>query len=158
VTHEPRIDLASPANASVLRFLGVEQSSRARTTLPDECDWMTLGTHPDLVEYVWHLPATEPARYGCVIDERSYPLLVSPRSRIIFGLAGGTSTLALRLPEPELAAALAVPRFGRTYRYPSGPVHAAEIGDDWVLVRPFAAENAAWCSVALAHAESLGAS
>jgi hypothetical protein len=158
VTDEPRIDLASPANASVLRFLGVEQPLQARTSLPAECNWMSLGTHPDLVEYLWRLPGTEPSVYGCVINERSYPLLVSPQSRVIIGLAGGTSTLALRLPEPELGSALAVPGYGRTYRYPSGPVHAAEIGDDWALVRPYAAENAAWCSVALAHAESLGAS
>jgi hypothetical protein len=152
---EPRIDAASPANAPVLRFLGDEDGATA-TYSPDECNWLTLGTHPDLVEHLWTLLGLEPRVYGCVIGRRGSPLLVSPGSRIIFGLAGGTSTLALRLPEPALTSALAVEGYGREYRYPSGPVRAADIGDDWALVRPYGPSNAEWCRQALAHAESLG--
>ena len=152
-----RIDLAHPANASVLQFLGVAGAPGVRTTLPGECNWLALGTHPDLVEHLWTLLGPDPALYGCALDGRSYPLLVAPRSRIVFGLAGGTSTLALRLPEPELGQARAVPGFGPAYRYPSATVLAGEIGDDWALVRPFAETNAAWCRRALELAESLGA-
>jgi hypothetical protein len=153
---ESRIDLAHPANASVLRFLGVSDLAGTRTTLPAECNWLALGTHPDLVEHLWTLLGPEPAVYGCALDGRGHPLLVAPRSRIVFGLAGGTSTLALRLPEPELGEARAVPGFGRAYRYPSATVHAVEIGDDWALVRPFAETNVAWGRRALELAESLG--
>jgi hypothetical protein len=151
----PRIDFASPANASVLGFLGVTEPGLARTALPADIDGLRLGTHPDLVEYLWKLPAGAPGSFACVINERSHPLLVSASSGIIFGLAAGTSTLALRLPEPELTVALAVPRFGREYRYPSGSVRAAEIGDDWALVRPFSDANVEWCRRACAHAETL---
>jgi hypothetical protein len=148
-----RIDFASPANASVLRFLGVEEPGRVSS--PADVDMLGLGTHPDLVEYLWGLPAGEPESRACVIGERGRPLLVHARSGIIYGLAGGTRTLALRLPEPELAVALDVPRFGREYRYPSGPVRAASIGHDWALVRPFAELNVEWCRRALAHAGTL---
>jgi hypothetical protein len=152
---EPRIDVASPANRSVLRFLDSENGSIA-TSSPDECDWLTLGTHPDLVEHLWKLPGLDLSVCGCVIGRRGPPLLVSPVSRIIFGLAKGTSTLALRLPEPALTSALGVERYGREYHYPSGPVRAAEIGDDWALVRPYGPSNVEWCRQALAHAEALG--
>jgi hypothetical protein len=151
-----RIDLVHPANASVLRFLGVSDLAATRTTLPSECDWLVLGTHPDLVEHLWTLLGPGPDVYGCALDARSHPLLVAPGSRVVFGLAAGTSTLALRLPEPELAVARAVPGFGRAYRYPSATVQAAEIGDDWALVRPFVEGNAAWGRRALELAESLG--
>jgi hypothetical protein len=148
----PRIDFAHPANAAVLRFLGVSDPARARTNAPSEVDGMRLGTHPDLVEYLWKLAAPLARACACVIDERSYPLLAHPGNGVIFGLAGGTSTLALRLPEPELAEALAVPGYGREYRYPSSTVHAADMGDEWALVRPFGAANSAWCARAFGHA------
>ena len=59
---------------------------------------LSLSTHPDLVEYLWNLDAAS----ACTIDGRSPPLLSHPASGVIFGLARGTSTLAFRLPEPEL--------------------------------------------------------
>jgi hypothetical protein len=156
VDDTPSIDFASPANATVLQFLGVSHPERARTTPPAQVNIFSLGTHPDLVEYFWKLAAELPSRCPCVVGERSFPLLVNSRSGVIFGLAGGTSTLAFRLPEPELTAALAVPGFGHEYRYPSGPVRAASIGGDWALVRPFDAANVDWCARAFEHAATLG--
>jgi hypothetical protein len=148
----PWIDFSNPANASVLLFLGISDPAHARTNAPAEVDGMALGTHPDLVEYLWKLAAPLSRACACVINERSYPLLAHPASGVIFGLAGGTSTLALRLPEPELGEARAVPGYGREYRYPSSTVRAADIGEDWALVRPFGERNAA-CSVrAFEHA------
>ena len=153
LTNDPvPIDFTHPANATVLRFLGVSQPGAARSSARADVDLLALGTHPDLVEYLWKLGAALPLACACVVNERSYPLLARPDSGIIFGLAGGTSTLALRLPEPELGIALAEPGYGREYRYPSRPVRAAEIGDDWALVRPFAEPNAAWCARAFAYA------
>jgi hypothetical protein len=152
----PRIDFASAENASVLRFLGIDDPSLARASRPAGTGLLALGTHPDLVEYLWKLPSGEPDCAACVINDRSYPLLVHARSGVIFALAGGTSTLALRLPEPELSAALSVPGFGHEYRYPSGPVRAAAIGDGWALVRPFSEANVEWCRRACEHAGTLG--
>jgi hypothetical protein len=146
------IDFSHPANVQVLRFLGVSEPNAARSSPREAVDILTLGTHPDLAEYLWKLAAALPLPCACVVNERSYPLLAHPESGIMFGLAGGTRTLALRLPEPELTLALAEPRFGREYRYPSGPVRAAEIGDEWALVRPFAETNGAWCARAFAFA------
>ena len=150
-----RIDATNPANAPVLRYLGVTEPGTVATTRPRGTGLLALGTHPDLVEHLWSLPGIASDGCACVIGERGSPLLVSPGSGVIFGLARGTSTLALRLPEPELGLALTVPGYGHEYRYPSGPVRAQEIGDDWALLRPFAELNGAWCRRALAHAERL---
>ena len=139
----------------MLRFLGVLEPALANASLPADVDKLMLGTHPDLVEYLWNLPADGQESCACVINGRSRPLLVHARSGIIYGLAGGTSTLALRLPEPELSVARAVPGFGREYRYPAGLVRAASIGDDWALVRPFSDVNVEWCRRALAYAGTL---
>jgi hypothetical protein len=155
--HDPvPIDFSHPANARVLQFLGISEPASARSCAPAEVNLLALGTHPDLVEHLWKLAAGLPLPCACVVNERSYPLLAHPGRGIIFGLAGGTSTLALRLPEPELTRALAEPRFGREYRYPSGAVRAAEIGDEWALVRPFAEANGAWCARAFSYAEAIG--
>jgi hypothetical protein len=153
---EPKIDFASAANATVLRFLGVAEPELARATSAVGVDRMILGTHPDLVDYLWKLGASLPGPCACVVDGRSFPLLSHPESGVVFAVAGGTNTLGLRLPGPELAAALDVPGFGREYVYPSGPVRAAELGDDWALVRSYAAENAERCRRAFAHAGTLG--
>jgi hypothetical protein len=136
----------------VLRFLGISDPAHARTNAPAQVDGMALGTHPDLVEYLWRLAAPLPGACACVINERSFPLLSHPGSGVIFGLAGGTSTLALRLPEAEREEALAVPGYGREYRYPSSTVRAADLGEDWALVRPYGEINASWCACAFAHA------
>jgi hypothetical protein len=152
----PHVDFASPANAGVLHFLRVSDPAHARATPRSAVDMMSLGTHPELVSYLWGLADTLPGVCACVVNDRSFPLLAAPGSGVIFGLAGGTNTLAFRLPEPELGLAFDEPRFGREYRYPSGPVRAAEIGDDWALVRPYGEANGAWCVRAFAHAGTLG--
>jgi hypothetical protein len=73
---------------------------------------------------------------------------------IIFGVAGGTETLALRLPEPERTTALAVPGYGAEHRYPDAVIYAKTIGgDDWALVKLFESVNAEWCRKAHDYSE-----
>jgi hypothetical protein len=150
--HDPQIDFASPANAPVLQFLGVRDPQGAYTAHRAQVDMLTLGTHPDLVEYLWKLGAELAGTCACVVGPRSFPLLVHPGSGVIFGLAGGTSTLAFRLPAAELESALNQPGYGREYRYPGSTVRAADIGPDWALVRPFSEGNPELCAHAFAHA------
>jgi hypothetical protein len=151
---DPQIDFASPANAPVLRFLGVGNPQHAHTTPRSQVDMLSLGTHPDLVEHLWTLGAGLEGACACVVDRRSFPVLVHAGSGVIFALAGGTSTLAFRLPPAELESALEQPGYGREYRYPGSTVRAADIGPDWALVRPFGDGNAELCARACAHAAS----
>lgn len=147
------IDLDHPANRSVLAFLGVA-GRRPGTLAPGELDVYGLGTHPDLVEHLWSLG--EGARAcACALEGVAAPLLAAPPTGVVLGLAGGTGTLALRLPQPELADALALPGHGASVAYPTGPVLAAAIGPDWALLRPWAPENAARFAAARAHAATL---
>jgi hypothetical protein len=153
---QPTIDFAHAANATVLQFLGIADPQLGRATPIAGVDRLSLGTHPDLVDYLWRLGADLPGACACVVDGRSFPLLSHPVSGVIFAVAGGTNTLGLRLPEPELSDALAVPGYGDVYLYPSGPVRASELGDDWALVRSYAEANAERCRRAFAHAGALG--
>ena len=148
-----RVDFTHPANREILAYMGAVVPGAA-TLAPDEVHWYRLGTHPDLVEYLWKLPGSEMS-CACVIEGVMRPLLAHPSSGVIFGLAGGTGTLAMRLPDPERAAALGVPGYGAQLVYPSGTTHAADMGGDWVLLRPFDAENGRLCRRALEHARAL---
>lgn len=149
------LNFDSPANHTILKYLGITDTAQAATYLPEEVNLYGLGTHPDLAEYLWKLGGDATQGCACVINERSSPLLVHPVSGIIFGLAGGTSTLAMRLPEPERAAALAVPGYGAEYHYPKSIIYAKNIGDDWALLRPYAKDNDAYCLSAFAYAATL---
>ncbi|HEV3049937.1 MAG TPA: hypothetical protein VGX50_06500, partial [Longimicrobium sp.] len=97
------VDLEHPANVTVLRR-GLRKANGAAPDLaPGEvADHARLGTHPDLLDHFWYgitdgIPDAERCRrivYG-------QPALVSPRSGVIFGIAGGTHYYALRLPPAE---------------------------------------------------------
>ena len=145
-------------NIAVLRFL----EARARqfnyprqpldvqppTTMPEP-----LGTHPDLVQRLWE-GITGRLPVDCHWVVHSTPVLVRPSSGIIFGLAFGTSTYALRLPAGVRERALA-DGATRSYHYPanqSGGVQAltidlADLGDEWVFGAWLAAEPE-WCRAA----------
>jgi hypothetical protein len=149
------LNTASPANQPVLTFLHIDQPGAAVTYRPDEINPWGLGTHPDLVEYLWGFEKGLPEPCACVIHERSMPLFINSSSGIIFALAGGTSTLAFRLPEDALAAALAVSGYGASYAYPKSTVYAKDIGADWALIKPFAKDNPVVCRKAYEYAGTL---
>lgn len=149
------INFASPVNAKVLAFLGITDVDGAASFRPEEINYYELGTHPDLVDYLWKLGASVAPGCACVINQRSSPLLAHPASGIIFGLAGGTNTLALRLPEPERSAALVKPGYGAEYHYPKTTIFAKDIGAEWALLRPYEKDNDALCASAFAYAGTL---
>ena len=143
-----------PQNAGVLRHLsrGWDRSRVAASAAPADVrdPYMTLGTHPDLVERLWdqlggRLP--EPCRW--VVYGR--PALVHPRSGVVFGFAGGTHTYGLRLPMAEREQAV---RAGarREHTYGDGSrLDAEAIGLDWVL-GAWLRDEPEWCLAAYANA------
>ena len=141
-------------NAGVLRHLsgGWDGTRIGPSASPaDVADpYMTLGTHPDVVERLWDelggcLP--EPCRW--VVYGR--PALVHPRSGIVFGFAGGTHTYALRLPPEERARAVQAGA-RREHTYGDGSrLDLDALGDAWVLGAWLAPEPE-WCLAAYAHA------
>ena len=88
-----------------------------------------LGTHPDLIERLFLLNRLLDEDCRWTIHRRL--ALVHPRSGIAFAFAFGTIGYALRLPPPELAAAVAagagpLPKSG-------DPTHdIAALGPGWV--------------------------
>jgi hypothetical protein len=64
-----------------------------------------LGTHPDIVSWLWRLDRALPRSCRWVVW--GYPALVHPLTGIIFALAYGTIGIAVRLP-PGLGEGLAV--------------------------------------------------
>ncbi len=151
--NEVFVNFASPANKSIIAYLGIGEPGTVHR--PKEVNIMALGTHPDFVSYLWSLARSLPEGCACVINRTSKPLLVHPESGIIFGLAGGTSTLAFRLPEPERSAMLAVPGYGAKYAYPRSTVYAKDMGEDWVLIKPFQKNNPDLCQKAFAYAAGI---
>ena len=151
-----KISWEHPDNAGVLRHLarGWDGERIGPSVSPaDVADpYMTLGTHPDLVQRLWdelgvRLP--EPCRW--VVYGR--PALVHPRTDLVFGFAGGTHTYGLRLPPAEHAEAV---RAGaqREHAYSDGSrLDAEALGADWVLGGWFRPEPD-WCLAAYDHAAS----
>jgi hypothetical protein len=92
---------------------------------------LNLGTHPDLVEHLWtKLGADLPE--DCRYVYRAGPVLLRPDSGLVFAIAGGTSTLALRLPSAERIAALA-DGGKRLLKYPSTTLDLEKVGPEWVF-------------------------
>jgi len=101
----------------------------------------TLGTHPDLVERLWdELGKALPEDCRAVFF--GGPALVHPGTGIVFGFAGGTHTYALRLPDAERAAAIALGAT-RIKHYPGAPsLDLASIGEAWVFCGWYRGEDA----------------
>ncbi len=94
------LDATCSKNYDVLNYLG-----DAEDCSPEEVDnpYMTLGTHPDLVERLWdQLTVQLPANCCWVVGKR--PVLMRKDTGVIFGIAIGTVFYALRLPEPDCIA------------------------------------------------------
>ena len=152
------VDLVTqhPANAALARYFAArgrpEQSAVAK---PEDVQdpYYSLGTHPDLVARLW-----EELGKALSVDCRAVfygtPALIHPTTGVVFAFAGGTHTYALRLPEPEREEAL---RAGaqRIMTYPKSPaLDVSQFGDEWVLCRWFADEDA-WCRAAFELAAPL---
>lgn len=131
-----------PANAALLAFLekqAVHSDSRNKSTY--DLDEFELHTHPDLCEHLYGLnPWCKGAAYGI-------PVLATDRG-VLFAMARGTSTLALRLAETDRAAAIG--HGGRDF---------AEAGPDWVAFEAWRVDGATLkdlAKAALAGAVAIG--
>ncbi len=131
-----------PANAALLAFLerqAVPSDSRNKSNY--DLDEFELHTHPDLCEHLYSLnPWCKGAAYGV-------PVLATDRG-VLFAMARGTSTLALRLAGTDRAAAIE-----------SGGRDFTEAGPDWVAFEAWRVDGAALkdlAQAALAVAVSIG--
>jgi hypothetical protein len=154
------IDLvvSHPANAALVRYFAprYERKQLNAVARPEDVKdpYYGLGTHPDLVTRLWDELGKALAA-DCRAVFYGNPALIHPTSGIVFGFAGGTHTYALRLPETERAEAL---RAGATriMTYPRSPaLDVGQFGEEWVLCRWFAQEEA-WCRAAFEFAASDG--
>ncbi len=124
-----------------------------RIARPDQVEHphYTLGLHPDLLARLW-----EELQAGLPEDCRAVflgvPVLMHPRTGVVFGLAAGTHTYALRLPPREYAAALqagAVRIRHYPVRQPSFDLE--DIGSGWLFCEWYE-DEAAWCLGAYEYA------
>jgi hypothetical protein len=84
----------------------------------------------------------------CARVAHDQPALAHSKTGIVFALAGGTRTLALRLPPDALAAALAVEGLRRTVSYPSTVISTERLGPAWAFVDIGSAPVRSWCRAA----------
>jgi len=139
-----------PANAALVRYFAprYERKPLKPVSRPEDVKdpYYGLGTHPDLVARLW-----DELGKALAVDCRAVfygnPALIHPTSGVVFGFAGGTHTYALRLPETERAEALHAGAT-RVMTYPRSPaLDVGHFGEEWVLCRWFAQEEA-WCRAA----------
>jgi hypothetical protein len=157
------VDFEHPANRRILAHLSdpdrlarsVSVAKSKRGCSPDDVEqpYLRLGAHPDLLERLWDgLGATLPEDCRWIVY--GTPVLVHPRSGIIFGFGGGTHTYALRLPAAGRAAALAAGA-ETVHRYaaypelgiPASVLDLAEIGEEWVF-GGWRTDEEEWCRAA----------
>jgi hypothetical protein len=89
------------------------------------------------------------------------PVLVHPKSGVLFAFCGGSMTYALRLPEPERTEAAAIGA-KTVHEYPAHPkigvrasrIDLATFGPEWVF-GSFEKGEEAWCRAAFGHAGAL---
>jgi hypothetical protein len=122
------------ANARLLRYFEERAKQYNDTKLTEP-----KGTHPDLVDRLWHeLGKRLPEDCHAVVYGN--PVLLRPSSGIIFAFAGGTHTYAFRLPLDTRRSAIAAGAT-RIYHYRAYPelkldaytFDLADIGDEWVF-------------------------
>lgn len=133
VTPNIEVDFQHPANAGILAWLTRDyrgtpaeiSRSPGRVRNP----YYTLGTHPDLVEWVWDtLTSKLPRRCQWVLY--GTPVLVHPRAGIVFAFCGGTHVYALRLPPGKQSGM----KRERVWRYSSGhELDLDAIGPEWAF-------------------------
>ena len=145
------IDFTHLANSGVLAYLGdpgrLARSvsvARARPEcLPSDVadPYMTLGTHPDLVDRLWNeLGRALPV--DCRVIVYGTPALARPDTGVILGFACGTQMYTLRFDDAGASAARAAGA-ETVYRYPAHPaLGIAEVvidlrtfGSQWVFGR-----------------------
>jgi hypothetical protein len=155
------VDIDHPANAGLLAYFASKPSwlspgeavSRDPGSFPQP--YLTLGTHPDIVERFWDeitVPLPESCRW--VVHHR--PVLVHPWTGVIFGFAQGVPTYVLRLPELERQEALAAgAKTEFTYSAGQKRFDLREIGEEWLFGGWFEQE-ARWCLAACNYAEAIG--
>jgi len=145
------IDFEHPANRGVLAYLrdparlarSVSVAKGRPECLPSEVKdpYLTLGTHPDLIERLWEtLGRVLPV--DCRVIAYGVPALARPDSGVILGIAGGTMMYALRLDAAGAAAARAAGA-PLVFRYAAQPtigieervIDVSTFGDSWVFGR-----------------------
>jgi hypothetical protein len=123
---------------------------------PEDANLYHLGTHPDLVEMLWN-KVTADVPMSCAHVVYGRPALVHPANGVIFGFAGGTSILALRLPLEVRESIIGQGLGMAEHEYPKSVWHALDFGDDWVFIKLYAGSHfAAWGKESYDYAESLG--
>jgi hypothetical protein len=116
---EPFVDVGRPENAGVLAHFRRRNERRhplaaQPSATPDP--YLSLGSHPDIVERVWDGLAPDPAWRLVVLGT---PALVDPEAGSVLAVAFGTSYW-LRLTPDDLAVALAEGA-RQTHRYGLDP-------------------------------------
>jgi len=157
------VDFTSPANSGVIRYLKSNASSEwnlSKARSKESCapesvkdPYLNLNTHPDLVIWFWD-KITVKLPEVCKWIIYGLPVLVNPKSGIVFGFGTGTHTYDLRLPAIERDAAIKA-GCKRIFKYstPAGEeFNLDDIGAEWIFGK-FDANEENWCLAAYEYSQ-----
>ncbi|MGH7151240.1 MAG: hypothetical protein ACREIU_11095 [Planctomycetota bacterium] len=132
----PSLDLRHPANARALRYLagGASPGEVAfRRARPGENPYVSLGSHPDVVQRLWDgLGAAFSGKSRGIVY--GTPALVSPRTGVLLAVALGTAYAIRLAPEAYAAAVLRGAETRHTYRTVGTTLDLSEeFGPGWIF-------------------------
>jgi hypothetical protein len=138
------VDTAHPANAGVLRSMGLDCKA-VLIAAPDSVigPYLNCGSHPDVVERVWdQLGAAVPIDSRCLLC--GTPALVHPKSGVILVVSYGTE-YTLRIPVDAIGEALKA-GVRTTVQWSVGDVTdiRREFGPDWIFGH-YLSQELQWC-------------
>lgn len=131
----PFVDETLRANDGVLGHLRVRnERGLPLCALPDEVGldpYLSLGSHPDVVVYIWKTLASKlPEHVACIV--LGTPALADPVTGIVLSVALGT-TYALWL-EPGSHQQASAAGLHPTHEYAASRLDAAQVfGTDWLF-------------------------
>jgi hypothetical protein len=129
-----KLDESHPANALLLAHLRVRSPNTAalETIDADPHAYLNLGTHPDIVEYMWtKLCVLLPADCRAIVHRT--PALVQPDSGLVFALGYGTQYLLLLIGKDFDAARAAGYRNEQTWTGGRKTLSEETFGPGWLF-------------------------
>lgn len=152
-----KLDFRHQLNAGVLNYLQSEwnTSPEPKSCPPDALkNYQELGTHPELVSWLWEtMTAKLPQACQWVIFGK--PVLIHPKTGVIFGFGQGDSVCGLRLALDKVGEAIMSGMDDDAELENGHTIYGEDIGDDWVFCT-WTEDDPDWCLRAYENAAKIG--
>ena len=128
--------LHTESNQGILTFLkkGWNKYPKPVCCFPEDIKdpYSKLKTHPELVSWLWDTLHAK-LSLNCKFILYGKPVLIHPKTFVIFGFGHGETACALRLPYDRIEDALELGMVEDVELKNGQKMYSEDIGDDWVF-------------------------